>query len=159
MSTKALWGLAIVAVGMIGMGLLLLGVAFGLAIGDAVGYESVDAGPNPYDQAAAGSSPAATLAPAYSAGADGSFGSDMMGPGAMDGNYGSDIMGPGMMDGNSVPDAMGPGTMDGSLGSDMMGPGTMDGNLPRGLMGPSGMDDSFGAGTMSGNSGGGMMGR
>lgn len=145
MSTTLRWGLAIVAVGVIGLGLLLVGAAFGLAARGTAGYEPVDARPNTYGPAGARSSPAATLAPAWGAGVHGNFGSDMMGPGTMDGN--------------SVSEPMGPGAMDGNYGSDMMGPGTMDGNLPRGLMGPSGMDDSFGAGTMSGNSGGGMMGR
>jgi hypothetical protein len=121
MSTTERWGLAIVAVGMIGMGLLLLGVAFGLAAGGVAAYEPADERPNTYAPAGSESRPGASLALARSAGVDESFGSDMMGPGTMGGNLTPDMMDPGGMD-----DSFGPGTM---------GPGMMGGNSGRGVMG------------------------
>jgi hypothetical protein len=151
MSTTVRWGLAIAAIGVMGLGLLLVGVALGRATGGTAGYEPVNATQSTFGPTSAGSSSAETLAPERSsAGVDGGFGPDAIGAGAMDGNSGSAMVGPGGMDGSLDPDTMGPSQVDGNLTPDMMGPG--------------GVDDNFGSGTigqgmMSGISGRGMMGR
>lgn len=150
MSTTLRWGLAMAAVGIIGLGLLLLGVALGRATGGVAGYEPVNATHNIYGPANTSSGPgvmelSTTLAPERSAGVNGSFGSEMMGPGIIDRSSVPDTMGPGAMDGNYHPDMMDPGVThtpgrgadaDRNFGSDMMGPGTVGRDSRRGMMGP-----------------------
>lgn len=129
MSTTLRWGLAMAAVGIIGLGLLLLGVALGRAIGGVAGYEPADVRPDTYSPAGSRSNTSAAPVPERSTGVEGG-----LGPATMQGGAAPDRMEPG-------PDMMEPDTTEGSSALEMMGDSTTYGHNP-------GVERSFGPGAM-----------
>ena len=81
MSNTLRWSLALVATGLIGLALLLAGVALGRATGGVTGYEPADITPKTYGPVDTGSRPSATFAPVLGAGAGESLDAGMMKPG------------------------------------------------------------------------------
>lgn len=151
MSTTLRWRLAMAAVGIIGLGLLLLGVALGRATGGVGGYEPADMRPNIYSPAGSRSNTSATPVPERSTGVEGSLGPATMQGGAAPDRMepGPDMMEPDTTKGDSALEMMGYSTTYGhnpgaerSFGPDAMGPGMMDSSAApgrdprRGVMGP-----------------------
>jgi hypothetical protein len=150
MSTTLRWGLAMAAVGIIGLGLLLLGVALGRATRGLGGYEPADVRPNIYSPGGSRSNTSATPLPERSTSVEGSSGPAMMQGGAAPDRMepGPDMMEPDTTQGDSDLEMMGDSTTYGhnpgvekSFGPDEMGPGMMDSSAApyrgesRGMMG------------------------
>ena len=139
MSNTLRWSLALVVTGLIGLALLLAGVALGRATGGVTEYEPADITPRTFSPVDIGSSPG-TMGSGMM---NGNSAPGMIAPGAVDGNVAPGMMGPDTtlaparsadMAGNSVQGMMGDNTTSPGFGPGTMGPGMMGGNSPGGMM-------------------------
>ncbi len=176
MSNTLRWSLAAVATCLLGLALLLAGVAVGRITTNVTGYEPADARPNTYygpTDAGSGydgtdgriapdiAQPDTTLAPVNGRAVDGNSRPGMMESGMVDEGFGPDRMIPGTMNGNAGSGMMESDVVDTGFGPTMMESGIVGEGSDPGTMGPGIMDGNYGSGTMGpgmmgGNAGPGM---